>query len=93
MLVSVIMRHSTSSPTSQSKAKKKIYSWPEANLRQVVSDMCSSFIQKHDVSTPVETLWQEFKNICKTCLDIVSSKECLSTANQPWITNRVRHLC
>ena len=78
---------------SPSKVKKKIYLWSKANLsdiQQVASDMCSD---KRDVTVPVETLWQDFKNICNTCLNTVPSKNCPSTTSQPWITNRVRCLC
>ena len=51
--------------------------------------MCTAFLQKH-VSVPVEILWQDFKNICITCLDKVPIP---STTNQPQITNLVKHLC
>ena len=81
---------------SPSKIKKKIYLWSKANLsdiQQVASDMCLDFLQKRDVTAPVETLWQDFKNICNTCLNKVPSKNCPSTTSQPWITNRVRCLC
>jgi len=50
-----------------------------------------NFSQKHNVSVPVEILWQDFKNIC---LDKVPTKDNPSTTtNQPWITKSVRHLC
>jgi len=55
--------------------------------------MCTAFLQKHNVSVPVEILWQDFKNICITCLDKLPTRDNPSTTNQPWITNSVRHLC
>ena len=71
---------------SPSKIKKKVYLWSKANLsdiQQAASDMCSDFLQKRDVTVPVETLWQDFKNICNTCLNKVPSKNCPSTTSQP----------
>jgi len=76
-------------------SKRTIYLWSQANfhdIRNQINSLCEEFVGSHTSSTPIETLWNSFQEICNTCLDLVPTKLSSSNIKQPWINNYIKRL-
>jgi len=40
----------------------------------MINTFCEQFLQEHDVHTPINVLWNIFKEMCLKCLDMIPSK-------------------
>ena len=54
------------------------------SIKEFINQFNDTFLRKFSLSTPIDTLWEEFKLMCLNCLTHVPTK--LST-KQPWITS------
>ena len=77
-------------------AKRKIYLWPKANMMSIkesASALCATFLETNSISTNIEILWKEFKDVCSECMKSVPSKlSRLKNREQPWISHHIQRL-
>ena len=74
---------------------RKIHIWHKANMSSFKNLLIQSnqlFFSKFSLSTPINTLWEEFKSICFDCLSLVPAKFSNTAAKQPWITTHIKRL-
>jgi len=78
-----------------SPPSRTIYLWSQTDfnlIRQNIQSLYWYFVTTHSVSTPVNTLWNDFMSICNTCMDQVPSRITSTKYHQPWITNHIKRL-
>ena len=78
------------------KQERNIFLWHKANFDSIndyISDfaIASTFLDSHDHSDPIDTLWDEYKALCATCLAMISQKKAVKQQT-PWITNDIKKL-
>ena len=50
------------------------------------------FLEKNSMIIPVNTLWDEFKDVCQRCLDLIPTRLIATSCKQPWIFLYIRWL-
>jgi len=76
-------------------AKRRIYLWSKAdfnNIRQSIQSLCEEFVITYPPSTPINTLWNHFSDICTQCLNMVPTKWSTTKQKQPWVTRQIKQL-
>ena len=63
-----------------------------AFIKETINKFKEAFISKFSLSTPVDTLWEEFKSMCSYCLTYVPTKNSRIGTKQPWITSHIKRL-
>ena len=59
----------------------------------MTENLCSIFLTDYySPSTPINSLWEEFKNLCHKCLSTIPTKQITSSAKKPWINRHIRSL-
>ena len=53
-------------------------------------DTC--FLEKHFMTSPVNTLWDEFKDMCQRYLDHITTRLIATRCKQPWISPYIQRL-
>ncbi|KAK3092025.1 hypothetical protein FSP39_024520 [Pinctada imbricata] len=80
----------------QRPPKRKIYLWNRANIQGLQDDFESfstDFVNQHDITQPVDDLWNKIKSSCQHHLDKhVPSKMTTQRYNQPWITRDLKRI-
>ena len=79
---------------SHSKSKP-ITLWYEADFETInnyIDQFAVTFFSAFDHNTPVNMLWDEFKTLCKSCIDMVPHKMSHTNAQPPWITWNIKRL-
>ena len=61
-------------------------------IKEIISQFSDDFLSKYSLSTPVEVLWNEFKQMCFKCLAQVPSKLSSTNTKQPWVTSHIKCL-
>jgi hypothetical protein len=81
----------------QKPTKRKIFLWSKADttaLNDGTRSFSDSFTSKHDASSDVEDMWNEFKSGVNNIIDThIPSKMSTSRFNQAWINRKVKRLC
>ena len=89
----VIYIESSLAPHQQQNIKKKSFLWHKADMasiKETIIKFKEAFLSKFSLSTPVDTLWEEFKSVCLRCLTYVPTKNSRIGTKQPWITSHIR---
>ena len=63
-----------------------------SSIKNLLIQSSQLFFSKFSLSTPINTLWEEFKSICSDCLSLVPTKFSNTAAKQPWITTHIKRL-
>ena len=74
---------------------RKVYLWNRANFTNINeswSAFSNSFIQSHNIDTPIQELWDIFKAQCVNSLNSIPTKSLSSSTKHPWITSAIKHL-
>ena len=77
-------------------AKRKLYQWAKTDfqlLSKVIVEFTDSFTASNGTTSCVQRMWNDFKNMCVDCMELVPYKYPSSRFNQPWITNRTKRIC
>ena len=77
----------------QQCTERKLYLWHKADtssINEIITQFTSSFLNKFSPSTPVDTLWEEFKMMCFDCVGLVPTKLHSNRSKQPWINAYIR---
>jgi len=80
---------------TQRPIKRRILLWSKANLEQIrltALNLVLEFMNSFNIDTAVDALWDSFKTLCNTCLDLIPSKLSSTRFNQPWITRNIKSL-
>ena len=86
---------SSVSITHQQCAQRKSFLWHKADMvgiKEIINQFSNTFLSKYSLSTPVDILWNEFKQMCFDCLSHVPTKHFSTGTKQPWVTNRIKRL-
>lgn len=81
--------------TYQQYTQKKSFLWHKTDMiaiKRIINLFNETFLSKHSLSTPVEVLWIEFKQMCFNCLSHVPISRSSTCSKQPWVTSHIRHL-
>lgn len=83
-------------PHRSKPTKRKILLWKRADL-DVINDLfeeySKKFMNEFKETTPVEEMWQSFRNHCKHIIEKhVPSKLSSSRFHQPWINKKIKRL-
>jgi len=76
---------------------RKVYLWNRANFTNInesMSTFSNSFVQRHNIDTPIQELWNIFKAQCENTLNSIPTKS-LSRSHstkRPWITSAIKRL-
>ena len=74
---------------------RMVYLWNKADIasmRQEIYTKTQEYIQTFNITTPVEVLWSEFKNIIDTATNsFVPTKNISARYTQPWFTRACAH--
>ena len=74
---------------------RKVYLWNRANFTNINeswSAFSNSFIQSHNIDTPIQELWDIFKAQCVNSLNSIPTKSLSSSTKHPWITSAIKRL-
>ena len=74
---------------------RKVYLWNRANFTNINeswSAFSNSFIQSHNIDTPIPELWDIFKAQCVNSLNSIPAKLLSSSTKHPWITSAIKRL-
>ena len=63
-----------------------------SSIKNLLIQSSQLFFSKFSLSTPINTLWEEFKSICFDYLSLVPAKFSNTAAKQPWITTHIKRL-
>ena len=89
---------SVSSLTSISHSKPKsrnIILWHNANFEVInnhIAQFADTFFNAYDHNTLINILWDEFKTLCKSCIDMIPQKMTCANDQPPWITRNSKRL-
>ena len=75
--------------------ERKIFQWDKADLNhitEIILDFSSTFLHQFNLETPINTLWNEFKSLCDTCLATVPFKFSSTKFCPPWLTRQIKRL-
>ena len=91
-IVSIIsltsISHSKSNP-------RNIILWHNADfeaINNLIAQFTDTFFGAYDHSTPVNILWNKFKTLCKSCVDMISQRLSYANDQLPWITRDIKRL-
>ena len=76
-------------------SKHKILVWFGADITTIKSialNFNTCFLEKHSMTSPVNTLWDEFKDMCQRCLDLIPTRLIATSHRQPWISPYIGRL-
>ena len=76
-------------------SKRKILVWSRADITASISigqNFNTCFLEKHSMTSPVNTLWDEFQDMCQRCLDFIPIRLIVTSRKQPWISPYIRWL-
>ena len=63
------------------------------SIKESASALCTIFLETNSISTNIEVLWKEFKDVCSEYMKSVPSKlSRLKNREQPWISHHTQHL-
>ena len=74
--------------------KRRIYNWKRADWNEIkdkATYFCNFFITNFDTGSPINSLWNEFKEFCLSILEIIPSKF-TTNHSYPWITHSIKKL-
>ena len=69
--------------------------WYQADwqaLRERLTHFSNNFISNYCVDTPIQELWNTFKQECHNCLELVPSKLLSRPPRHPWINTQIKCL-
>ena len=84
-----VMIYSSLKVDLQPIPKRRIYNWSRGDWTEInekAEYFCNFFTTNYNIDTPINQLWNEFKNFCSSILDIIPSKFTTNRSN-PWITH------
>ena len=76
--------------------KRKIFLWNRADychLSEIIASFTDNFLDNSSVTTPVQDMWNVFKEMCYKCMNLIPYKYSSSRFNQPWVTSHTRRIC
>jgi len=79
----------------QSPVKRTVYKWNRADwdeLNNSARYFCSIFISDFSIDTPIDQMWNRFKNFCLSILTTIPSKVTNNLSTRPWITPHIKRL-
>ena len=57
-----------------------------------MSTFSNSFVQRHNIDTPIQELWNIFKTQCENTLNSMPTKSLSRPTKRPWITSAIKRL-
>ena len=81
--------------THQQGTQKKSLIWQRADMvaiKEIINQFSDTFLSKFSLSTPVDVLWTEFKQMCYNCLAHVPTRLLNTGTRQSWVTCRIKRL-
>ena len=79
----------------QSPVKRTIYKWNRADwdeLNDTTNYFCNVFTSEFSIDTPIDQMWNKFKNFCLSILSSIPSKASSNNCTRPWITPLIKRL-
>ena len=61
-------------------------------MNTTANTLAGKFISENHASNPINSLWSNFKNLCKEIMDTVPSKTTTQRFSQTWITTPIKKL-
>ena len=61
-------------------------------MNTTANTLAGKFISEYHASNPINSLWFNFKNLCKEIMDTVPSKTTTQRFSQTWITTPIKKL-
>ena len=61
-------------------------------IKEIINQFSDTFLSKFSLSTLVDVLWTEFKQMCYNCLAHVPTRLLNTGTRQPWVTCRIKRL-
>ena len=83
------------SATHKKPSARKIICWHKANydlIKEHIMDFTNYFMNKYIISTPIDILWNEYRALCETCLNLIPCKMTSTRFGPPWLTNNIKRL-
>jgi len=62
------------------------------NISDCIKTFSVQFLQEHDIDTPIDVLWNVFKEVCLKCLDMIPSKCYKPGTSSPWMNSTIKRL-
>ena len=90
----VSITNTTTIPYSKPHARN-ILLWHKADLESInnhIAQFANTFLNSHDHSDSIDILWDEFKMLCKSCLDMIPQKKVSTKVRPSWLTDNIRRL-
>ena len=81
--------------TQQQYANRKSFLWHKADMtsiKEIINQFTTDFLNNYSLSTPVDTLWKKFKQMCLSCLSHVPTRQFSTQTKRPWMTTRIKRL-
>jgi len=91
----VISVESTLSATITKPRPRIFFMWHQADwqsINQRIHSFSSRFISDYSIDTPIQDLWNTFKDECHKCLDLIPSKQSVPSSRYPWISTNIKRL-
>ena len=92
----IVFVESTISAIRSKPQQRKIFLWKRANyvgMKESVSLASASFVAKNKMSTDINQLWGDFKDMCHQAItDNVPTKMTSTRFSQPWINRNAKRL-
>ena len=80
-------------PRRNQPVKRTIHLWNRANIPDIKESLKSDindFCQQHNCDTPINELWNSFKNLTETAMSKIPTKETSTRYHVPWINRECK---
>ena len=74
---------------------RMVYLWHQANwqgLSENLSHFSNNFVSNYSTVTPIQDLWNAFKQECHSCLELIPQRKLSKSPRHPWINNQIKRL-
>jgi len=62
------------------------------NINDYIKTFSEQFLQEYDIDTPIDVLWNVFKEMCLKYLDMIPSKYYKLGTSPPWMNSTIKRL-
>ena len=90
-----VLIHSLIKANRQSPARRIVYKWNRADWDKIHDStkyFCNIFTSDFSIDTPIDQMWNEFKNFCLSILNTIPSNVTSNKCTRPWITPFIKRL-
>ena len=88
--------HLSLTSISHSKPRpRNIILWYNADFEAInnfIAQFAVTFFNAYNHNTPVNTLWDEFKTLCNSCIEMIPQRLFCANDQPPWITRDIKRL-